>query len=89
MFNIQQLFEFFIERELNYSNQSCLKPGDSCINQLLFITHEIHEPLVRKNVKSEMFSLICQYPANICCSSRRLEDVFKTCPEDDFNTTPA
>ena len=28
-------------------------------------------------------------PANICWSSRRLEDVFKTCLEDVFNTSSA
>ena len=28
-------------------------------------------------------------PANICWSSRRLEDVFKTCLEDIFNTSSA
>ena len=35
------LFEFFIDNELISSNQSDFKPGDSCINQLLSITHEI------------------------------------------------
>ena len=34
---------FFIENELISSNQSGFKPGDSCINQLLSITHEIYE----------------------------------------------
>ena len=33
--------------------------------------------------------LMTLYPANICWSSRRLEDAFKTCPEDVFNTTSA
>ena len=37
------LFEFFIANELIYSNQSGFKPGDSCINQLLSITHEIYK----------------------------------------------
>ena len=36
------LFEFFIANKLISSNQSGLKPGDSCINQLLSITHEIY-----------------------------------------------
>ena len=35
------LFESFIENELISSNQSGFKPGDSCTNQLLSITHEI------------------------------------------------
>ena len=37
------LFESFIENELISSNQSGFKPGDSCINQLLSITHEIYK----------------------------------------------
>ena len=41
MFN--KMFNFFIENKLISSNQSGFKPGDSCINQLLSITHEIYE----------------------------------------------
>ena len=41
MFN--KMFNYFIENELISSNQSGFKPGDSCINQLLSITHEIYE----------------------------------------------
>ena len=37
------LFEFFIDNELISSNQSGFKPGDSWINQLLSITHEIYK----------------------------------------------
>ena len=37
------LFEFFIANELISSNISGFKPGDSCINQLLSITHEIYK----------------------------------------------
>ena len=37
------LFEFFIGNELISSNQSGFKPGHSCINQLLSITHEIYK----------------------------------------------
>ena len=37
------LFEFFIANELISSNQSGFKPGDSCINQLLSIIHEIYK----------------------------------------------
>ena len=35
------LFEFFIANKLISSNQSGFKPGNSCINQLLSISHEI------------------------------------------------
>ena len=34
-----EMFHFFIENKLISSNQSGFKPGDSCINQLLSITH--------------------------------------------------
>ena len=40
MFN--EMFEFFIENKPISSRQSGFKPGDSCINQLLSITHEIY-----------------------------------------------
>ena len=38
-----EMFNFFIENKLISSNQSSFKPGDSCINQLLSITHEIYK----------------------------------------------
>ena len=37
------MFNFFVENKLISSNQPGFKPGDSCINQLLSITHEIYE----------------------------------------------
>ena len=37
------MFNYFIENKLISSNQSGFKPSDSCINQLLSITHEIYE----------------------------------------------
>ena len=40
MFN--EMSEFFVENKLISSSQSGFKPGDSCINQLLSITHEIY-----------------------------------------------
>ena len=39
------MFQFFTENELISHNQSGFKPGDSCINQLLCITHDIHQSL--------------------------------------------
>ena len=36
------MYEFFTENNLRSPNQSDFKPGDSCINQLLSITHEIY-----------------------------------------------
>ena len=41
MFN--EMFTFFINYKLISSNQSGFKLGDSCINQLLSITHDIYE----------------------------------------------
>ena len=38
-----ELFRFFIENNLISQHQSGFKPGDSCINQLLSITHEISQ----------------------------------------------
>ena len=40
------MFGFFTETELISHNQSGFKPGDSCINQLLCITHDIYQSLV-------------------------------------------
>ena len=37
------LFEYFIENELISPSQSGFKPGDSCKNQLISITHEIYQ----------------------------------------------
>ena len=39
------MFEFFTENELISDNQSSFKPVDSCISQLLCITHDIYQPL--------------------------------------------
>ena len=39
------MFGFFIENDLISQHQSGFKPGDSCINQLLSITHEIYQSL--------------------------------------------
>ena len=37
------MFEFFIDNQSVSSDQSCFKPRDSCINQLLCITHDIYQ----------------------------------------------
>ena len=34
---------FFLDKGLILANQSGFKPGDSCINQLLSITHTIYK----------------------------------------------
>ena len=37
-----QMFEFLIRNHLIFQNKSVFKPGNSCINQLWAITHEIY-----------------------------------------------
>ena len=37
------MFKLFVENKLISSNQSGFKPGDSCVNQLVSITHEIYK----------------------------------------------
>ena len=37
------VFEYFIENDLNSPNQSGFKPGESCTNQLISITHEVYQ----------------------------------------------
>ena len=39
----EEMFPFFIENKLIAANQSGFKTGDSCINQLIAITHEIYQ----------------------------------------------
>ena len=38
-----RMFEFFIENNFISKNQSGFRPGDSCIKQLLPVTHEIYQ----------------------------------------------
>ena len=38
-----RMFEFFIVNNSVSKNQSGFRPGDSCVNQLLSITHEIYQ----------------------------------------------
>ena len=38
-----RMFEFFVENNLIFKYQPGFRPGDSCINQLLSITHEIYQ----------------------------------------------
>ena len=40
-----EMYSFFIENDLISSNESGFKQGDSCINQLLSITHDIYHSL--------------------------------------------
>ena len=38
-----EMFTFFTESKWISPNQSRFRPGDSCVNQLLSITHEIYK----------------------------------------------
>ena len=38
-----KMYEFFTENNLISPNQSGFKPGDSCINLFLSMTHEIYK----------------------------------------------
>ena len=40
------MFGFFTDNKLNFFNQSGFKPGDSCINELLCITHDIYQSFI-------------------------------------------
>ena len=37
------MFGFFLGQDLISGNRSSFKPADSCINQLLLITHDIYK----------------------------------------------
>ena len=53
-----KMFEFFIENKLIATNQSGFKPGDSCINQLLSITHDIYKSFDEEyEVKREFLAI--------------------------------
>ena len=43
--NLHQYFEYLTTNKLISANQSGFKSGDSCVNQLLSITHEIYHTL--------------------------------------------
>ena len=49
------MFTFFTENNLISPNQSGFRPGDSCVNQLLAITHEINESLDEWSEVREFF----------------------------------
>ena len=49
-----RMFEFFKESNLIAGKQPSFKPGDSCINQVLSITHEIIN-LLMIIFKSELY----------------------------------
>ena len=53
MFN--EMFKLLIENELISSNQSGFKPGDSCVNQLVSITHEIYKSFDESHEVRDVF----------------------------------
>ena len=55
-----KMFEFFSENELISHNQPGSKPGDSCVNQLLCITHDIYQALDNSLEARGVFLDICK-----------------------------
>ena len=58
-----QMFELFIRYKLISQNHSSFKPDNSCINQLLAITHKIYKSFdicldVRASVSSKFGSIV-------------------------------
>ena len=51
-----RIFEYLIENNLTTENQFGLKPGDSCINQLLSIIHDICNLSTRTQLNKHMKS---------------------------------
>ena len=41
--SFNEIIKFFIENDLTLSNQSGFKPGDSCVNQLVFARYDIYK----------------------------------------------
>ena len=56
------MFSFFLANNLLAPDQSGFKPGDSCINQLLSVTHEIYSFLMM-DLKLEVFSWVYLKPS--------------------------
>ena len=51
-----RMLEFFIENNLISKNQSGFRPGDSCINQFLSVTHEIYQSFDDNHEARAIFS---------------------------------
>ena len=52
---MKETFTFFIDNKLISSNQPASKPRDSCVIQLLFMTHEFYESLDNEMEVRSMF----------------------------------
>ena len=63
--NFEQMFPFFIENKLIAANQLDLNPEDSCINQLIAITHEIYQSFDQGYEVSGVFLNISYYKSLI------------------------
>ena len=55
-----EMFGFFIENDLISQHRSGFKLGDSCISQLLYITHEIYQSLDEGFDVRSVFLDICK-----------------------------
>ena len=61
---------FFTENDLISLNQSGLKQGDSCINQLLSLTHDVHQSLEQNGIDGplENFNRFLKIAESKSCS---------------------
>ena len=59
------MYSFYIENNLISPNQSGFKQGDSCINQLLSITHDICQSLDQDSEVRGVFLDISKAFANV------------------------
>ena len=68
-FLYNSLFDFLNQNDLIFPAQSGFKPDDYCINQLLSITHEIHQSVDEGYMKDEVYFLI--YRKRLISMARR------------------
>ena len=62
-----RMFEFFIENNLISKNQSGFRPGDSCINQLLSLTHQIYQSFLGKDLGQKFSDMACTFLYFLYC----------------------
>ena len=55
---LDDMFKLFTENKFILSNQSGFKPHDSCINQLVSITHEIYKSFDEGHEVRSVFLII-------------------------------
>ena len=56
-----EMFKFFIENDLISPNQTGFKPGDSCMNQLLSITHDVYNLFTGYEVRGVFHDILKEF----------------------------